>query len=611
MKCSDYIAEFLARAGVRDVFLVTGGAIAHVVDSVGERARKKGDIAYQCVVHEQAAAMAVETYSRLTKKIGVAMATSGPGATNLITGVCGCWFDSIPGLFITGQVNLSETTSAAESSPRQVGFQETDIVSIMKPIVKFARRVENARDIRRILEEAIKTAFVGRPGPVLIDIPVNIQTADVDPTKLPRFTGSILGGKEESAAQLAKKVKQMNSLLKKAKRPLIVLGGGIRIADAQKAALSLIARINAPTAVSWSGFDLLPYAHALNVGHIGVYGSRSANFAVQNTDLVIAIGSRLDTRQTGGNLGSFARGAKRVMVDIDHNEIEKGRGLSIDIGINADAGKFLETFRMVAKKEIYPRWADWHRRVREWKAKYRDPEDLGDKKASPMNAYPFLRKLSDALPSGEVIVANEGGNLVWTMQSFRIKKDQRLISTFGNSPMGYSFPAAIGAAFARKGKRIICIDGDGGFQPNLQELQTVRYYDLPIKIFIMNNESMGIIKQFQDQYFGSRYHASSPEHGYLAPDFVRIAEAFGIPALRIRSLAKADSVIKKALAMKGPVLVDVRINPKQRLSPKLEFGRPLEDMSPYLNRRELEEAMIVPILPISKKIPAKREWVTM
>ncbi|HEY4514282.1 MAG TPA: thiamine pyrophosphate-binding protein [Candidatus Paceibacterota bacterium] len=611
MKCSDYIAEFLAERGVRDVFLVTGGAIAHVVDSLGERARTKGDIAYQCVIHEQAAAMAVETYSRLTKKIGVAMTTSGPGATNLITGICGCWFDSIPGLFITGQVNLAETTSAAKSLPRQVGFQETDIVAIAKPIVKFAKRVEDARDIRRVLEEAIAVAFAGRPGPVLVDIPLNIQAADIDPRKLSRYRGSVSGAKEESAEQLKKKVKQVSTLLKKSKRPLIVLGGGIRIADAQKSALSLIGRINAPTAVSWSGFDLLPYSHPLNIGHIGVYGSRSANFAVQNADLVIAIGSRLDTRQTGGKLKSFARHAKKVMVDIDRNEIEKGRGLSIDVGINADAGKFLKAFAQLAKKETYPRWEDWHSRVRGWRAKYRDPEDLKDKRVSPMNAYPFLRKLSDVLPAGEVVIANEGGNLVWTMQSFRIKKDQRLISTFGNSPMGYSFPAAIGAAFAHRGKRIICIDGDGGFQPNLQELQTVRYYDLPIKIFIMNNESMGIIKQFQDQYFGSRYYATSPKYGYEAPDFVKIAKAYGIPALRVSKLSNADGVIKKALAMKGPVLVDVRINRNQQLSPKLEFGRPLEDMSPYLDRHELEEAMIVPILPESKTIPSKRGWVTM
>lgn len=611
MKCSDYIAEFIAGEGVHDVFLVTGGAIAHVVDSVGERGKKKGDISYKCVIHEQAAAMAAETYSRLTKNIGVAMATSGPGATNLITGICGCWFDSIPALFITGQVNLAETTSAASAEPRQVGFQETDIVAIAKPIVKFARRVENARDIRRILEEAVATARAGRPGPVLVDIPVNVQTADIDPKKLPKFSGKIAGVKEESDTQLAKKVKHINSLLRKAERPLIILGGGIRIAGAEKAARKLIERIKAPIAVSWSGFDLLPYGHALNIGHIGVYGSRSANFAVQNADLVIAIGSRLDTRQTGGKLNSFARHAKKIMVDIDRNEIYKGRGLSIDVGVVADTGRFLKAFGASGKKETYPKWQAWHARVALWRKKYRDPEELSSTKESPMNAYPFLRKLSDALPKNEVIIADEGGNLVWTMQSFRIKEGQRLISTLGNSPMGYAFPAAIGAAFVHKGKRVICIDGDGGFQPNIQELQTVRYYDLPIKIFIMNNLSMGIIKQFQDLYFGGRYHAASPELGYAAPDFVKIAEAFGIPALRVDTLSKAEGVIKKALGMVGPTLVDVRIDPKQILSPKLEFGRPLEDMSPYLARRELEETMIVPILPESKTIPTKRGWVTM
>ncbi|MBI5456753.1 thiamine pyrophosphate-binding protein [Candidatus Kaiserbacteria bacterium] len=604
MKCADYIAEFLAKRGFKDVFAVTGGAIAHTIDAIGRRSASRGDVSYTCVVHEQAGAMAAEAYSRLSQGIGVVMATSGPGATNLITGICGSWFDSIPALFITGQVGRRESVAASDANPRQVGFQETDIISIAKPVTKYARAVEYPEDIRYVLEEAIYIARSGRPGPVLVDIPIDVQMANIEPSKLKSFSPKDTPKLHPSATVFKKKVKRIVALLAQAKRPVILLGGGVRIAGAENAARDLSLRIGAPVVLSWSGFDLLPDNFPLLVGHVGIYGSRGANFTVQNADLVLSIGSRLDTRQTGSRPESFARAAKIVMVDIDANEIKKGRGLSVDVGVVAEAGAFIKELRSRLPKRS-PRRDDWFLHVRAWQ-EYRYPESLCSKRDNPMSAYPALRALSDSLAKNDVVIADEGGNLVWTMQSFRIKDGQRLISTFGNSPMGYALPAAIGAARALPGKRIVCIDGDGGFQLNIQELQTIRYYDLPIKIFIINNESMGIIKQFQEQYFDGRFHASSPDHGYRAPDFVKIARAYGIPALRARRLSEIKAVIRKALAQKGPVLVDVRVDEKQELLPKVEFGRPIEDMSPYLDRDVLKKLMLIDLLPESKDIPRKK-----
>lgn len=614
MKVSDYIVDFLATNEMRDVFLITGGAIAHVVDSVGKRKDEKKDVEYIAFQHEQAGAMAAEAYSRLSTGTGVMMATSGPGATNLITGICGCWFDSVPGMFITGQVNTKEAQTSANTLPRQVGFQETDIIAIASPVTKYAIQVTDPSQIRFELEKALYIARSGRPGPVLIDIPVDVQVAEINPETLPSFSVADYGTQNppelDSKEEVAAKIAEVIALLEKAERPVVLLGGGIRLAGAEQEALSLIEKLNIPVVVSWSGFDLINHDHPLFAGHIGVYGNRGANLVVQNADLLITLGSRLDTRQTGGKVATFAREAKKVMIDIDRNEIEKGRGLAIDIGIATDVKTFMPEFANALDSETLPERSVWMEKVSGWIASYGGSVEKGVE-GGPMNAYDFLRKLSDTLPRGQVTIADEGGHLVWTMQSFKIKEGQRLISTFGNSPMGYALPAAIGAAAALKGKDIICIDGDGGFQMNIQELQTLVHYNLPIKIFIMNNRSMGIIKQFQDLYFGSRHYATTSEHGYASPDFKKVAEAYGLKAFSISNIADAQETIDEALRTAGPVLVDVLIDEDQKLNPKLEFGRPIEDMAPYLDRDELEGTMIIDILPESKTLPENTGWVTL
>ncbi len=612
MKASDYIVDFLVTEKARTVFLITGGAIAHVVDSVGRRKEERGDIDFVAVQHEQSGAMAAEAYSRLATEqgLGVMMATSGPGATNLITGMCGCWFDSIPALFITGQVNTKEAQTTAKTLPRQVGFQETDIVSIAKPITKYSVQVTDPKMLRYELEKAVAIARSGRPGPVLVDVPVDLQVVDLDPHTMKGFVADEVVVSLDSAPERKTKLSQALTLIQDAERPVLLLGGGVRLARAEGDVLALVEKLGIPTVVSWSGFDLIPHDHPLFAGHIGVYGNRAGNFVVQNADLLLSIGSRLDTRQTGGRVETFARAAKKIMVDIDTNEINKGRGLSIDVGIVADAKMFITECVAALAATSLPDISAWKGTVSAWKKAYGGSVEKGEA-GGPMNSYDFLSILSEALPENQVTIADEGGNLVWTMQSFKVKKGQRVISTFGNSPMGYALPAAIGAATARKGESIICIDGDGGFQMNIQELQTLVHYQLPVKVFIMNNRSMGIIKQFQDLYFGSRYIATTEQGGYTSPNFAEVAKAYGLTTFTVSSLTDAQQVISQALATPGPVLVDVLIDEDQKLSPKLEFGRPIEDMAPYLDRKELAETMIIDLLPESKTLPENKGWVTL
>jgi len=600
MKLADYVIDFVVSLGVREVFTVTGGAIAHVVDAVGRRHQEKGDIDFVCVQHEQSGAMAAEVYSRLGPGPGVVLVTSGPGATNLITGICGAWFDSIPCIFISGQVNTKESLDSISQKPRQVGFQETDIVSMVKSITKFAEKVTDPNKIRYTLEKAWHIANAGRPGPVLVDIPVDVQITDIDPAVLIGFqaTEEKVNPPEESDESLTAKINQLLGKLTAAKRPVILLGGGVRLARAEEVALKLVQKLQIPTVVSWSGFDLIAHNHPQFVGHIGVYGSRGANFAIQNADFLLSLGSRLDTRQTGGKRSTFARDAFKALVDIDAEELYKGRGMEVNLGFQCDVGRFFKLLESQLNNFVLPDIKEWQARALAWRNKY--PACLPEYLNQPnINAYAFLDVLSKETPENETVIVDEGGNLVWTMQAWQVKSGQRVISTFGNSPMGYALPAAIGASLALGKKSVICIDGDGGFQMNVQELQTVVNYNLPLKIFILNNRGYGIIKQFQDLYFNSRYEATG--RGYSAPDFKKVAEAYGVPAITISSPQEIAEKIKWVLNQPGPVLCNVLIDENQKLTPKLEFGRPIEDLTPYLSDEEFASNMIVKSLPRQKE----------
>jgi len=594
MKLSDYIAEFLSTRGIKHPFLVTGGAAAHIVDSFG----KHPGIDYICMEHEQAASMAADAYARMTGKFGVAVATSGPGATNLITGVCCSYFDSIPTLMISGQVNEWETKG--ERKIRQAGFQETDIVEIVRPITKYSVMVKDPNRIRYELEKCVYLATTGRPGPVWIDIPLNVQHAEIEPEQLESFTPNETEKIYNPVTQ--QQIKEIFESIQKAKRPVIIAGNGIKLSKSGKLFLHLLEILKIPVVTTWTGIDIVPFDHPQYIGQFGVYGRRGANLAVQNSDLLIALGSRLDTRQTGGQPKTFARAAKKIVIDIDQAELDKNWVVA-DLPINADVREVLEKLKQVVESSSITDFSDWLAKCLEWKNRY--PAVLPEwyKQEGSVNSYVFIKSLSDRLKEKDIVIPDQGGNLTWTIQAWEVKKDQELFSAFGNSPMGYALPAAIGASFARPGQDIYSINGDGGIQMNIQELQTVKQHNLPIKIFILNNHSYGIIKQFQEVYFDARYEGTVPETGYSMPDFIKVAAAYGLQTESIANHDELESKLDNILATPGPVVVDVLLDEAQKLIPKLVavktsdgqryISKPIEDMVPLLPREEFYANMIV------------------
>jgi acetolactate synthase-1/2/3 large subunit len=583
MKLSDYVIDTLAAQGVRHIYELIGGMITHLLDSTFERA----DIRCISVRHEQAAAFAAEAEARCTGTIGVAMATSGPGATNLITGIGSCWFDSIPCLFITGQVNTYEQKN--DSPVRQIGFQETDIVSIVRPITKHALMVREASRIRYELEKAIFLANHGRPGPVLLDLPMNIQRADIAPEALVRFIGSPEHAAliEASRPDLSR-IDDIAMLLEKAERPVILAGGGVRLAGGADTLLRLADATGIPVAVTLMGLDALPHDHPSFVGMVGSYGNRFSNLAVANADLLIAVGTRLDTRITGTKPSTFARAATIVHVDIDPGEL--GATVNAAIRVRSDARAFLSALADRPAVNA-PAIRRWHERIVVWMADY--PTNPPADQAPSTHPNRFLDRLSGLAPDASNMTVDVGQNQMWAGQSYRLKKGQRALISGGMGAMGFALPAAIGAALAT-GNPVICIAGDGGFQINLQEMQTVVHYGLPIKMIVMNNHSLGMVRQFQELYFEDRYQ--STVIGYSTPDFVKLAEVYGIPGMRITGDAPWEEEARRLLEVPGPCLIEINLPLKTSVDPKLVLNRPIEDMFPFFSREELARAMIIPPL---------------
>lgn len=592
-RVNDYLLDFLVKQGIKQVFVITGGAIAFAMD--GFHGRK--DIKYVPVNHEQGAAMMGEAYSRLGPGLSACMVTSGPGATNLITGMCCAWFDSIPALYISGQVNTYEQRGAmpGTAKSRQIGFQETDIVSMVKPVTKYSAMIKRVEDVRYELEKAVYIAKSGRPGPVLLDLPMDLQRLPL-PKIMRSFTPPKTLPYRDTGSKLQQKVSKTWEILQQSERPVLISGGGVRLSKAVKEIHQLAKLTGFPVTTSWSGFDTFPWEHPQLIGAHGVYGSRAANFAIQNADAILSVGSRLDTRQTGGKPETFARKANLVMVDIDSGELSKRRGLTPKLEIECDAGEFLrEMIRQYPKyKDRLPKVADWLKKAREWKAKYPmvKPEYFKQKKY--VNPYVFGEILSEELDKSAVVIPDDGGHLTWIMQSFKLKQGQRLFSAFGNSPMGYAFPAAIGASVAMGKKEIICIDGDGSFQFNVQELQTLATQKLPVKIFVLDNRGYGIIKQFQELYLDDHFEGVDETTGVTNPDFLQLAKVYGLPGKLVKTNVELRKTIRWALKQKGPCLVQVMLDPNQKIVPKLTFGKPIEDLSPLLPRKEFLENMLVP-----------------
>ncbi|MBJ6362724.1 thiamine pyrophosphate-binding protein [Paenibacillus sp. GCM10012307] len=583
MKLSDYVIDFIGKQGVSHIFEMIGGAIAHLLDATYDRE----DMDCISVHHEQSAAFAAEGYARVNGKLGVAMATSGPGALNLLTGIGSCYFDSVPSLFITGQVNTYEYKG--DRPVRQIGFQETDIVSIVRPIVKYAEMVTDPAQIRYQLEKAVFLAGHGRPGPVLLDLPMNVQRAEIEPDQLESFYGS----SEHHALRVTPKpvssrdIARTLELLGQASRPVILAGGGIRSADATAELRELVERTGIPVVHSLLGLDALPGTHPASAGLIGSYGNRYSNLTVANSDFLLILGSRLDTRQTGTLPESFAREAVKVHVDIDAAELnEKVR---VDLAVHADVKSFL-TRLLKALHDRQPKdYKPWHGVISNYKTRY--PSGTPELASGAIEPNRFMELLSDRSAAGDLIVLDVGQHQMWASQSFRLREGQRLLNAGGMGAMGFALPAAIGAAKAAPGRRVIVIAGDGGIQVNIQELNTVARHGLPIKIFVMNNNNLGMVRQFQDMYFSGR--RQSTVNSYSCPNLPAIAHAYGLKAFTIDDVSKAPEQIEAALRAEGSVLVEVKLALDTTVTPKLAVHHPVENMSPELAPGELESVMII------------------
>ena len=593
IKVSDYIAGFLAGLGIKHVFAITGGASIHMIHSLAER----HDIDYVCPQHEQAGAMSADAYSRVTGAIGCAIATSGPGATNLITGIACSWFDSVPVLYLTGQV--TRFRFKGDTGVRQMGFQETDIVSIVKPITKYAVLVTDAADLRYQLEKAVHIARSDRPGPVLLDIPDDLQREMIEPLALPGFAPDTVSSPLSPSAD---QIQSVLALLRRAKRPVLIIGWGVRLAKAVPEVNDLINRLGIPVCPSWAVADILPGDHPLLAGTFGTHGTRAGNFTVQNADFILSIGARLSTRETGSPLSTWARGAKTAIVDVDETELQKFATFQkpLDVAINADAAQFTCALLSTLTPDDRPSCAPWRELVQAWRTRYPvcAPSYRAEK---PTNPYVFVDRLSDHLDPDDVIVVDTGCAIAWMMQGFRFKAGQRLFHAFNNTPMGYALPGAVGAAFALgKGRRVICVSGDGGLMMNVQEMATVKHHRLPVKLFLINNAGYAMIQQTQEQWLESKYYAASAQTGLSFPDFGMLARSYDFDVTEIFENAQIDEGIARSLAQDGPILCNVHILPSHRVVPQCKFGRPIEDAEPLLPREEFFANMIVEPLPVSR-----------
>jgi acetolactate synthase I/II/III large subunit len=580
MKVSDYIAEFIKQQEVKHVFGITGGAIAHVFDSIG----KCLGIEYICNQHEQASAMAADAYSRVTGNLGIALATSGPGATNLITGIGCSYFDSIPTLFITG--NVSSKVSSKGTGLRQLGFQEADITQIVGPLTKYSVSISNASEIKYELEKATYIAKSERKGPVLVDVPEDIQREEINPQEMRSY---IPEEKKVDFEKLGFDIEKGLALLKEAKRPLLVFGAGVRLGGCVDEARKLVEELDIPYGFTWGGKDII-LGHSENfIGEFGITGSRRGNFAMQNADLIWSIGSRMEAHATG-KTNYFSPNSKKIVVDIDMAELEKFKitGLHIDLPIQADVRDFFAVLRNKMSSIEIGDLSHWKEVIGVWREKYSSDYKILNK--DYVNQSVFFETLSNLLNGDEIIIADTGESLPQSMNLLRLKNNQRLFSAFNNTPMGYSLPASIGASFAKPQGKIICIAGDGGMQMNLQELATIKKHDLPIKIFIFQNQGYNMIKSTQNSWLDSRYEASSSEKGIAIPDFVAIGKAYGIESIRISDDASLKEKLEKVLATPNSTICELNIVPTPTFL-ALKSGSALENLLPSLDKEELKKNM--------------------
>jgi acetolactate synthase-1/2/3 large subunit len=593
IKLSDYVMQFLAAQGVNHVFMLPGGGAMHLNDSLG---RCPG-INYVCNLHEQACAIAAEAYARITNDLGAALVTTGPGGTNTVTGVAGAWLDSTPVIFISGQVKRADLKRS--SGVRILGVQEIDIVSIVNSITKYAVTIEDPETIRYHLEKAVFLARTGRRGPVWIDIPLDVQAAIIDAEKLPAF-GPPMARQTELASDLRGQVGRLVTLISKCERPVLLVGNGIRAARADQKLLTLLEVIPMPVLTTWPGLDLIPDDHPLCFGRPGSLAPRGANFTLQNADLLLTVGARLDMAMTAYAHDRLARGANKVMVDIDPAEIRKMK-TTIHLPIIADASDFFDELLRQATQVSRKAWPSWIARCQEWKQRY--PVVLPEHRSLPnaLSMYDFSEVLSEELADDDVIVTGSSGFAVEIfLLVHKAKGGQRCFHNRGTGAMGFGLPAAIGAAVASQ-RRTVCVDGDGGFQMNIQELATVARLGLPIKFFVINNQGYASIRTSQTSYF-NRLVGADASSGLTLPDLGKVAPAYDVPFLRVSGRKDMRKVIRAVLDRPGPMVCDVVVAPNEERIPRASSyqkpdgsmgSKPLEDLYPFLSREEFRANMII------------------
>jgi acetolactate synthase-1/2/3 large subunit len=570
MKASDFVASFLERKGVKCVFELSGGMITHLLDSLSQHT----NINIITMHHEQSASFAADAYGRVTGIPGIALATSGPGATNLITGIGSCYFDSAPAIFITGQVNRHE--QKGDRKIRQLGFQETDIVSMVTPITKACFQVSEVNDLPEILENAFRIALEGRPGPVLIDIPMDVQRAQVT---APAVKEAILALPAPSISQL----REIISDIQLAKRPMLLVGRGVRSGFAISEMKAFIETTNIPVITTLLAVDAIAYDYPFRVGYIGSYGNRWANIAFGECDFLLVVGSRLDIRQTGADTKYF-EDRKIYHVDCDPEEINNR--IKGCIPVVSDAKMFFNDFNEAAKGIIFNKKEEWFNYFLNLKAKWPDTNELSP---DGINPNKFMHTLSKASSAARAYTVDVGSHQMWAAQSIDVSNDQLFLTSGGMGAMGYALPAGIGACYALDRKPVIVIIGDGCMQLNIQELQTIVRNKLPVKIVVLNNRNLGMIRQFQDSYFESRYQ--STYWGYDAPDFEKVAIAYGINSITINEDSEAASAVSWMWNKENndkSVLLQVMIDPHTNTYPKIAFGKPITEMEPFATPIEME-----------------------
>ncbi|HEX4086565.1 MAG TPA: thiamine pyrophosphate-binding protein [Chthoniobacteraceae bacterium] len=595
IRLADYAMSLLVAHGVDHIFLVTGGGAMHLNDAIG---RCKG-LTYLCCHHEQACAMAAESYARLSGRLGAINVTTGPGGLNALNGVFGAWTDSVPMIILSGQVK-SETCMAFHDLPglRQLGDQEADIISMVKGITKYSAIVREPRTIRYHLEKAIYLATHGRPGPCWIDIPIDFQGAKIDPGSLEPF----IPGEEPKPAGLDAICGEIRERLAGAARPVLMVGSGIRASGSRDPLLALLERWPIPVVTAWGAHDAIWNDHPCYAGRPGSIGDRPGNFAVQNADVLLVLGSRLNVRQVSYNYPSFARHAYRIMVDVDAAELSKPT-LKIDLPVHADLRVFFPAALAQLPLERTPALEGWRAQCKTWLQKY--PTVLPEywRVADAVNPYCFVSKLYDALADDDVVVCGDGTACVVTFQAANLKRDQRLYTNSGCASMGYDLPGAIGAAAALEGRRrVICLAGDGSVQMNIQELQTIATHRLPVKLFILNNKGYHSIRQTQRNFFPDNIVGCGEESGLGFPSFEKLADVYGLPYRAAANHSQLETAIAGTLAEKGAALCELFLDLNQQFAPKLSSKKtpdgkiispPLEDLAPFLSRSELLENMIV------------------